>query len=102
MATEHGDTDRKKAALGKLVEKEKAPGPSDATAGSACPVCGFVGEPNPRRESNGIMGPGGASWIIGYECPNCTVQFRDVKFFRQNVPAMASADEKTPTTESNV
>jgi hypothetical protein len=31
MATEHGDTDRKKAALRKLVEKEKAPETSDAT-----------------------------------------------------------------------
>jgi hypothetical protein len=44
------------------------------------PVCGST-EYDENVESNGIMGPGGASWVASCSCRGCGVLFIDPEKF---------------------
>ncbi len=46
-----------------------------------CPVCGS-GSYLMLREHNGIFGPGGASFAVGYECNGCSIRFGDPRKFK--------------------
>jgi Pyruvate/2-oxoacid:ferredoxin oxidoreductase delta subunit len=45
-----------------------------------CRLCGHDGY-GEVRESNGILGPGGHSWVVYYFCKGCGVIFTDPKLF---------------------
>ncbi len=45
-----------------------------------CPVCGSK-EYKQVTQSNGILGPGGRSWLAYNVCSGCSVRFEDAKKF---------------------
>lgn len=45
-----------------------------------CPICGSE-EYSQVTNSNGILGPGGRSWILYNICSGCSVLFADVEKF---------------------
>ena len=58
-------------------------GVGSQTLGYICPIC-VHNKYTEIKRNNGIMGPGGRSWIVGCVCDGCTVQFKDVKCFTKN------------------
>ena len=46
----------------------------------SCPVCGGT-EYGESTESNGILGPGGSTWMTYHFCLGCTVMFKDPVLF---------------------
>ncbi|MBU2081929.1 hypothetical protein KKH14_00650 [Patescibacteria group bacterium] len=49
-----------------------------------CPICGSK-EYEEKIESNGILGPGGSSWVKYYTCYGCSVMFKDVNKFTKKI-----------------
>ncbi len=45
-----------------------------------CPICGST-KYEEVKSNNGIMGPGGYSWIKYYICKGCSVIFKDLDKF---------------------
>lgn len=45
-----------------------------------CRLCGS-GEFITHTANNGVKGPGGRSWTVGYECSGCSVTFSDLAKF---------------------
>jgi hypothetical protein len=48
--------------------------------GFSCPVCDCK-KYEERGQSNGIFGPGGATWVTHYVCSGCSIHFGDPKTF---------------------
>lgn len=73
-------------------EETIADPPPGASACPVCPVCGSFSDPRPLKVHNGILGPGDISVVVGYECPGCSVWFKDPsRFYRQSVVAAYKA-----------
>jgi rRNA maturation endonuclease Nob1 len=45
-----------------------------------CPICGST-DYNQITKSNGILGPGGRTWLDHCVCAGCSVMFKDAEKF---------------------
>lgn len=61
----------------KSIEEQEKPSPKPKFK---CPLCGSK-DYDEHTEHNGIIGPGFRSWVTGYSCNGCSVQFTDIAKF---------------------
>ena len=58
-----------------------------------CPMCGSK-EYGEKRETNGVLGPGHASWVVSYYCKGCSVHFNGPEAFMKHNEILKSLDNE--------